>query len=244
MKRNLSKVDMYPKLKPDVQIKTKNGAYLSLVVGFFMVLLLFSETYQYLTITQHDVISIDTMMNQRLAINVNVTFWGLDCSKVDLVAMDVAGEHQLHIDHDMHKVRLAEHTFLPVGDKIAIQVNQNKSGTEEDAIEPLPADYCGSCYGAGKDGQCCNTCEELKQAYTTKGWAAASIDGDKSEQCKRVGNCGCCVRACACVRGRLACVQAHWLVPCARPVFVLFCFAETFQVTSAVNCFLAVLVCR
>ena len=185
VKRNLSKADMYPKLKPDVQIKTKNGAYLSLVVGFFMILLLFSETYQYLTITQHDVISIDTQMNQRLAINVNITFWGLDCSKVDLVAMDVAGEHQLHIDHDMHKVRLMEGTFEPVGDKIPMFVNSN--GTKVvDEVEPLPSDYCGSCYGAGKDDQCCNSCDELKEAYSAKGWSTSAVEGDKSEQCKRV----------------------------------------------------------
>ena len=184
IKKNLPKVDMYPKLKPDVQIKTKNGAYLSLVVGFFMGLLLLSETYHYFSLTQHDVISIDKTMNQRLAINVNMTFWGLDCSKVDLVAMDVAGEHQLHIDHDMHKVRLAEKTFRPIGEKIAITINRN--GTAAPESTDLPADYCGSCYGAGKEGQCCNTCEELKQAYSEKGWASAAIDGVNSEQCKRV----------------------------------------------------------
>ena len=174
VKKTMPMADLYPKLKPDVQIKTQQGAYLSIVVGALVLLLLFSETYQYLTITQHDEISIDTQVNQRLAINVNITFWGLDCSKVDLVAMDVAGEHQLHVDHDMHKIRLAENTFEPVGDKIAVTIN------------PLPADYCGSCYGAGKEGDCCNTCEELKQAYSEKGWSSSAIDGEKSEQCKRV----------------------------------------------------------
>jgi hypothetical protein len=189
--QNLSKVDMYPKLKPDVQVQTKHGAYLSLAVGFLMLLLLFSETHQYFSITQHDVISIDSLMNQRLALNVNITFWGLDCSKVDLVAMDVAGEHQLHIDHDMHKVRLAEKTFEPIGDKMVMMINRN--GTQVvDEVEPLPANYCGSCYGAGKDGQCCNTCDDLKQAYSAKGWSAASIDGEKSEQCKRVCEGACC----------------------------------------------------
>jgi hypothetical protein len=101
--------------------------------------------------------------------------------------MDVAGEHQLHIDHDMHKVRLAEKTFEVVGEKIAVKINAgSENGTDTVSPSPLPDDYCGSCYGAGKQGDCCNTCEELKEAYAAKGWAAKAIDGDKSEQCKRV----------------------------------------------------------
>lgn len=30
---------------------------------------------------------------------------------------------------------------------------------------------CGSCYGAGSEGQCCNTCDEVRRAYKEKGWA-------------------------------------------------------------------------
>ena len=38
------------------------------------------------------------------------------------------------------------------------------------------AGYCGTCYGAEKEeGQCCNTCDELKKAYRTKGWALPDL---------------------------------------------------------------------
>jgi hypothetical protein len=29
---------------------------------------------------------------------------------------------------------------------------------------------CGSCYGAGEEGECCNSCEDVKRAYKRKGW--------------------------------------------------------------------------
>ena len=29
---------------------------------------------------------------------------------------------------------------------------------------------CGSCYGAGEEGECCNTCESVKAAYRKKAW--------------------------------------------------------------------------
>lgn len=34
-----------------------------------------------------------------------------------------------------------------------------------------PSGDCGSCYGAGKEGQCCNTCDEVVSAYRSKNWA-------------------------------------------------------------------------
>lgn len=37
----------------------------------------------------------------------------------------------------------------------------------------LPEDYCGSCFGA-KDG-CCQTCREVTDAYTAKGWTVHDI---------------------------------------------------------------------
>lgn len=33
-----------------------------------------------------------------------------------------------------------------------------------------PVDACGNCYGAGAKGQCCNTCQQVKDAYEKAGW--------------------------------------------------------------------------
>ena len=59
-------------------------------------------------------------------------------------------------DHDVYKKRLhANGTAINEGEKHEIgpqKVNDEdyKNGT-----------YCGSCFGAGMEGECCNTCEEV-----------------------------------------------------------------------------------
>jgi len=42
---------------------------------------------------------------------------------------------------------------------------------------------CGSCYGAGQEGECCNTCEDVRRAYKLRGWVLH--DSDEIEQCKK-----------------------------------------------------------
>ncbi|KAJ6307122.1 hypothetical protein OIU78_022245, partial [Salix suchowensis] len=46
--------------------------------------------------------------------------------------------------------------------------------------------YCGSCYGAeASDEDCCNSCEDVREAYRKKGWAVTNPD--LMDQCKREG---------------------------------------------------------
>eukprot|EP01052_Picozoa_sp_SAG31_P053359 SAG31_NODE_13643_length_855_cov_4.900419_2_plen_106_part_00 len=41
----------------------------------------------------------------------------------------------------------------------------------EDGDHIVDEDYCGSCYGAAGPDECCNTCEDVKNAYRKKGWS-------------------------------------------------------------------------
>eukprot|EP00568_Trieres_chinensis_P013811 CAMPEP_0183296312 /NCGR_PEP_ID=MMETSP0160_2-20130417/3924_1 /TAXON_ID=2839 ORGANISM="Odontella Sinensis, Strain Grunow 1884" /NCGR_SAMPLE_ID=MMETSP0160_2 /ASSEMBLY_ACC=CAM_ASM_000250 /LENGTH=401 /DNA_ID=CAMNT_0025457915 /DNA_START=116 /DNA_END=1318 /DNA_ORIENTATION=- len=40
---------------------------------------------------------------------------------------------------------------------------------------------CGSCYGAADEGECCNTCDDVKRAYQARSW---HIDITKVSQCR------------------------------------------------------------
>lgn len=178
--RHFRQLDFYPKLEEDFRVKTSSGAYLSIITGIFMIILALNETWQYASPNLVDLIEVDGTIQERMKVDISISFLAITCSKVDLVAMDVAGEHQIHADssYKMHKTRLTKNGD-PIGDKMLIKLNA-KAG-----VDPLPKYYCGSCYGAGDEGQCCNSCEELKSAYVGKGWSVAAIAGDKSEQCKR-----------------------------------------------------------
>ena len=55
--------------------------------------------------------------------------------------------------------------------------------------EPLPVDYCGSCYGAETPlRHCCNTCEDVKKAYEEKGWSLGNLLKNSTQCLRDKGN--------------------------------------------------------
>jgi hypothetical protein len=55
----------------------------------------------------------------------------------------------------------------------AIESSDNVTGSIK--VTPLDGVTCGSCYGAGEEGECCDTCEEVRQAYKRKGWVLGKL---------------------------------------------------------------------
>jgi len=118
----------------------------------------------------------------------DIVFHNLPCAYISVDAMDISGETQLDVDHNIFKKRLSS-TGEPVN---AGPTKQNELGDPlktadgKDVDPKLPANYCGSCYGAEREpGQCCNTCQEVQEAYRSKGWAFGGADA--IEQCIRDG---------------------------------------------------------
>ena len=89
--------------------------------------------------------------------------------------MDVSGEVQTDVASTLFKTRL-DSDGTPI-DMTKMEVGYN--------YEPPPPDYCGPCYGGkspNEDG-CCNTCQDVRDAYQTNGWAIG--DYNALEQCAR-----------------------------------------------------------
>lgn len=117
---------------------------------------------------------------QLLPININITFPHLPCQLVTLDVMDISGEQQSGIAHGIHLTRLTPYPDLK-------PVSTSKHDLHNEVAEHLDPKYCGPCYGAtppdGK-GSCCNTCDDVREAYATQGWGLAN-DGKGIEQCER-----------------------------------------------------------
>ena len=91
--------------------------------------------------------------------------------------MDVSGEHQLDVEHTMYKQRLTINGE-PIEDK------PKKSDLARNEVGNNGT--CGSCYGAETaEIPCCNTCEQVREAYRKKGWAFS--DPSSIEQCEKEG---------------------------------------------------------
>lgn len=189
MLSRLKRLDAYPKTLEDFRVRTFSGAAVSIISGIFILWLFISEFMYYLSVEVKPELFVDTSRGEKLRINMDVIFHNLPCGYLSVDAMDISGEHQLDIDHNIFKKRL-DSDGRPLQDKPLKEVRIGKSEmTTPDGKEvsaEVPPNYCGSCYGAEPyEGFCCNTCDQVQEQYRKKGWAFTDPDG--TEQCVREG---------------------------------------------------------
>lgn len=197
-KISLETFDLYQKVQPDEVVKTTSGATVSVVSLIIVVILLLSELKGVVFPNHQEHMVVDPIIEAKVRINFDISFPSLPCSDVNMDAMDVAGEQQNGIDHDIIKTRLIGGTDVPIGDAYIVRLPEKNTTTTEGGENggtnggpatptPLPADYCGSCYGADARPErngCCNTCDDVRNAYSDRGWDTTDILRN-SEQCQR-----------------------------------------------------------
>jgi hypothetical protein len=210
--RSLQRFDAFPKVNEDFFQRTLSGGVITLVAMIVMAVLFFSELRVFLTaITEYE-LSVDSSRGEQMRINLDVTFPRLPCSVISLDVMDVSGEQELDVSHNVFKRRL-DSKGEPISAGTKEGVNSDKvdpelvaarrkamedenarkeGGTgaegEEDSLrlETETTSRCGSCYGSERTPeQCCNTCEEVRESYRLKGWAFS--DPEAIEQCAKEG---------------------------------------------------------
>jgi hypothetical protein len=91
---------------------------------------------------------------------------------LSLDVIDISGEIQRDISHNILKVRLdKEGAMIPSSYTAQLQNDLDKIN------EVKQKDYCGSCYGGVEsESGCCNTCEEVRMAYINRGWSFSNPD--------------------------------------------------------------------
>jgi len=180
----LKNFDAYPKTLEDFRIRTVSGAAVSIISGLFITWLFLSEFIYYLQTDIKSELFVDTSRGEKLRINMDIIFHNLPCGYLSVDAMDISGEHQLDVDHNIFKKRLKQ-DLSPLPSGPTKQENLGPHPADK-ARDPLPPNYCGSCFGAEPTpDSCCNTCNEVQEAYRKKGWAFSNADS--IEQCQREG---------------------------------------------------------
>ncbi|XP_009103253.1 endoplasmic reticulum-Golgi intermediate compartment protein 3-like isoform X2 [Brassica rapa] len=183
----LRNLDAYPKINEDFYNRTLSGGLITLFSSLLMLILFFSELRLYMHPVTETQLRVDTSRGEKLRINFDVTFPALQCSIISIDTMDISGERHLDVRHDIIKRRLDSHGNV---------IESKQDGIGHTKIEkPLQKHggrlehnetYCGSCFGAETtDDTCCNSCEEVREAYRKKGWALS--DPESIDQCKREG---------------------------------------------------------
>ena len=152
------------------------------------------EFFDYRRIDIDTSVVVDRSRGEKLTVHLNVTFPRVPCYRettvlsvparsiqtddrlcpvMSLDLMDISGELQRDISHDVIKTRLSAAGTAVPGVPIA------ELSSDIDKMDKThPPEYCGSCFGGEPpESGCCNTCDEVREAYTRKGWSFGNPGG-------------------------------------------------------------------
>ncbi|KAH9080598.1 Sec1 family-domain-containing protein [Lactarius deliciosus] len=151
----------------DVKVRTRTGAFLTLVSVAIILSFTVMEFLDYRRVNIDTSVIVDRSRGEKLTVHLNVTYPRVPCYLLSLDVVDISGELQHDISHNIVKTRLTEAGTAVPGSHTAELRNDIDKLNEQRA-----AGYCGSCYGGEPpEGGCCNSCDSVREAYTRKGWS-------------------------------------------------------------------------
>ncbi|KAF8501044.1 Sec1 family-domain-containing protein [Russula emetica] len=183
----LKAIDAFGKTMEDVKVRTRTGAFLTLVSVAIILSFTIMEFLDYRRIGIDTSVVVDRSRGEKLTVHLNVTFPRVPCYLLSLDLMDISGELQRDISHDILKTRLTPTGTVVSGSQIG-ELRNDIDKLNEQRTEG----YCGSCYGGEPpEGGCCNSCDSVREAYTRRGWSfgnPGTIDQEQaSEGCNVAG---------------------------------------------------------
>eukprot|EP00834_Sanchytrium_tribonematis_P000026 NODE_2_length_91304_cov_0.692462.p26 type:complete len:367 gc:universal NODE_2_length_91304_cov_0.692462:5220-4120(-) len=156
----MQQFDILQKINRENQIRTKSGASISIATLGIIFILILSELWDGFSVKVDHSMSVDTERNQLMEVYFNITFPKVPCFLLSLDVLDNTGDHTEAVSENVAKTRLDESGKVIHVTKASIKDIKD----------------CGSCFGAESEKhKCCNTCDELKSAYSIKGWSVLDI---------------------------------------------------------------------
>jgi len=178
---NLKGLDAFGKTTEDVKVKTRTGAFLSILSAAIILAFTMMEFLDYRRVITDTSIVVDRSRGEKLSVKMNVTFPRIPCYLLSLDVMDISGETQRDVSHNIWKVRIDSN-----GKEVPHSYNPDPHNDLDKMNHARGSNYCGSCYGGLEpESGCCNTCEEVRLAYVNRGWSFANPDA--IDQCKAEG---------------------------------------------------------
>lgn len=156
-----------------------------------------------------ETMGVDDSVNATIRIHLDIMLPATPCSAIAVDAADDSGAPHADVEHHIVKRRVnaagaafgaAERHQLGLSLKTQDELHAERvktaeqapavvDGQEQESVEAaeLAAGLepeCGNCYGAGAEGECCNTCQDVRKAYNARGW---SFDPSAVSQCAKEG---------------------------------------------------------
>jgi len=197
----LRALDAQSSVLDEFAVRTVHGAALSLITILGIIYLTYLEYAFNLTPVVVDRVHVNATSPDGLEVEFDITFPKIPCALLSVDAADPTGQAQsLHISKEH---RVWKHRLDPNGNEIGQRSRFELGSTMRDEthlrdlvlrekaylLDPNitqeeQEDECGSCYGAESEGECCNTCDDVKRVYRRKGWLIPELD--KIKQCRNM----------------------------------------------------------
>lgn len=171
MSGQLKRFDAYAKTLDDFRVRTTSGGLMTIASSFIICLLFILELKYYLTIDVVQVLFVDTSRQEKMNISIDIHFPVLPCSYLTIDAMDISGDAQTDIIHNLFKTRLDLQGNVLANEVVKVSL-QPLAKAKQENVESTTIAACESCYGAESAvHKCCPTCDDVKSAYRVKGWS-------------------------------------------------------------------------
>ncbi|CAL1279359.1 unnamed protein product [Larinioides sclopetarius] len=165
----------------------ETGIAVTVISAVIITLLFISELNYYLTPEITEELFVDVSRGEKLRINIDVTFPQVMCDFLSIDAMDVSGEQQINLEHNIYKRKLDEN-----GKPLEKPEKESKYGESQETNATSSRKNQGNFFQSFCSHpvnpffcSCCNTCEEVQNAYRMRGWAVP--DTNDFVQCVREG---------------------------------------------------------
>jgi endoplasmic reticulum-Golgi intermediate compartment protein 3 len=201
----LKNFDAHSSVSKEFRVYTVHGAVLSVVTVLAIVYLVISEARFNFEVIIKESVHVNATSSRGLEMEFDITFPEIQCSKLQIDANDQQGQSQsLHLDKEhhvwKHRIKVYPHdgvsaTIHLIGERKRLELGSTLKN-EKDLVEivekegkigqkpvEVVQDECGSCYGAGEEGECCSTCEDVRRAYKRRGWVL-QVEEANIVQCK------------------------------------------------------------
>lgn len=180
---------------------TASGAVLSVVTVSIILYLVVTEAYFNFQVTLEEKVHVNATSPDGLELEFDITLPNVPCKFLNVDANDPTGQSQsLHLDRQhhvwKHRMKVEDGVTKLIGEKSKLELGSTlrseedlvayaetlEGGTRDSKGTDNNKPTCGSCYGAGEEGECCDTCDDVQRAYRRKGWVLK--DMESVEQCK------------------------------------------------------------
>ena len=123
--RSLQRFDAFPKVNEDFFQRTLSGGVITVVATVVVAVLFVSQLRVFMAVNTDYELSVDSSRGEQMRIHLDVTFPRMPCSVVSLDVMDVSGEQELDVSHDIFKRRLDRRGKpIAAGEKDAVNGNK------------------------------------------------------------------------------------------------------------------------